>query len=269
MRRAASIDTLVREFGDCVAEQSKCIAKGDARKGNKYAKRYVAAFEKLRSFGDAGRDALADLMDDERADVSVMAAGFLLRHAEERASAVLRVHAEDPGIIGLGAQLALERWKDGTWCLDPAEDGVNEVSLVFALDVEDEWPPVCVECIRFELGSGGYRALAAPLFVKDLSVGDVISVEVDGAGSVRSWRHVHRSDHTTVWLLHLAANDQIDRALTRLRELGCNTVSLPQTGCYSVDVPGSVRIADVDAVISVLDEKAVGVAFPSMRHAVP
>jgi hypothetical protein len=143
---------------------------------------------------------------------------------------------------------------------------MNQVSLVFSLEIEDDWPPVGVESIPFELQDGNYRALVSPLFVKDLSVGDVISAEVNADGSVRTWRHVQRSDHTTVWLLRLEPNKQIDVALTRLRALGCNTVSLPQTGCYSVDVPSSVGISDVDAVLSILDENAVGVAFPAMRH---
>jgi hypothetical protein len=114
-----TIESLVKEFGDCVAAQSICIEQGDADTGNEYAKRYINAFKKLRSFGDAGRDALTKLLDDSRADVRVMAASFLLRHAEEKAKAVLSAEAEGPGLVAFGAQQALERWKDGTWALDP------------------------------------------------------------------------------------------------------------------------------------------------------
>jgi len=113
------IDTLVREFGDCVAAQAQCIADGDANAGNEYARRYVAAFERLRDFGSEGRDALRSLMADERADVRVMAAAFLLRHSEQEALSVLRREANQPGLVGFGAQQALDRWKDGTWSLDP------------------------------------------------------------------------------------------------------------------------------------------------------
>ena len=143
---------------------------------------------------------------------------------------------------------------------------MNQVSLVFPLDVDDDWPPVGVQSIPFELQDGNYRALVSPLFVMDLSVGDVISADLNADGSVRTWRHVQRSDHSTVWLLRLDPSNQIDEALARLRALGCNTVSLPQTGCHSVDVPSSVSIRDVDDVLSVLDENAAGVAFPAMRH---
>lgn len=143
---------------------------------------------------------------------------------------------------------------------------MSKVSLSFSLDVEDDWPPVGVECMPFEFENGLYTALVAPLFVKDLSVGDEISAEVDSNHSVLSWHHVRRSDHTTVWLLRTADEGHIDSALARLRVLGCNTVRATKMGCYSVDVPSSVSLADVDKALSVLDENAVAVAFPSLRH---
>ncbi len=55
-------------------------------------------------------------------------------------------------------------------------------------------------------------------------------------------------------------------ALTQLRGLGCNTAALEGAGTYSVDVPESVPIETVDAVLAYLDADAVAVAFPSMRH---
>ena len=110
---------LVEEFADCVAAQSDAMAAGDARKGNAYAKRYVAAFKQLRERGDEGRDALAALLTHERADVRVMAAAFLLRHCGERARAVLETEAKGKGLVAFGAAQALERWADGTWALDP------------------------------------------------------------------------------------------------------------------------------------------------------
>ena len=143
---------------------------------------------------------------------------------------------------------------------------MSKISLSFSLDVEDDWPPVSVECLPFEFENGLYTALVAPLFVKDLSVGDRISAELDANCSILSWHHVHRSDHTTVWLLRTADGGHIEAALAQLRALGCNTVSAAKMGCYSVDVPRSVSLADVDDALSMLDESAVAVAFPSLRH---
>lgn len=113
------IDDLVKEFGDCVAAQEAAIAKADPVEGNKFAKRYISAFEKLRSHGKPGRDALAALLDDDRPEVRVMAAAYLLRHCGDRAKKVLEKEAAGGGRIAFGAAQALQRWKEGTWSLDP------------------------------------------------------------------------------------------------------------------------------------------------------
>lgn len=48
-----------------------------------------------------------------------MAAAFLLRYRTTEAKAVLEVAANEGGIAALGAIMTLERWRDGTWALDP------------------------------------------------------------------------------------------------------------------------------------------------------
>jgi hypothetical protein len=114
-----NLDELVTEFADCVAAQNEAIANRDPNTGNKYAKRYIAAFEKLRRQGDSGRNALATLLSDSRPDVRVMAAAYLLRHSGNRARAVLEAEAKGTGIVAFGAAQALQRWNEGTWALDP------------------------------------------------------------------------------------------------------------------------------------------------------
>jgi hypothetical protein len=140
-------------------------------------------------------------------------------------------------------------------------------SLSFPLDVDDDWPPVAVESLPFAVTSRGYRALVAPLFVRDLSVGDVIAAEFDGEGRVRSWHHLERSRHTTVWLLRTDSRTAtIPSVLEALRTIGCATVTLQRFGCHAIDVPPTLPIQRVDALLEGLDESAVAVAFPSMRH---
>lgn len=141
-----------------------------------------------------------------------------------------------------------------------------QLSLRFPLPVENGWPPVAVESLPFKLSSDGYTALSSPLFVKDLSVGDVIEVTIDGECNVNSWRHVIRSRRSTIWLLRLKQPNAIDATLAELRALGCNSVGLDSVGCYAVDVPESVSIDRIDSVLALLDEDSVAVAFPSMRH---
>jgi uncharacterized protein YfaA (DUF2138 family) len=151
------------------------------------------------------------------------------------------------------------------------EASTHVASLQFSLDVEDGWPPVAVECLPFEpCADGSYRLLKSPLFIKDLSVDDRVAVRLmDGECSVELWRHVFRSGRTTIWLLRLQRTGAIEQALDALRHLGCNTVGLDEFGCYSIDVPSDLKMADVDAILSVLNPGQVAVAFSSMRHPEP
>ncbi|NVB83320.1 MAG: HEAT repeat domain-containing protein [Kofleriaceae bacterium] len=110
---------LVVQFAEDVVLQTDAIWRGDHKTGNKHAKRYIATFQKLRTMGDVGRDALAALLVHERPDVRVMAAAFLLRHRTPDALDVLRDAARGSGGAAFGASEAIKRWEEGTWALDP------------------------------------------------------------------------------------------------------------------------------------------------------
>jgi hypothetical protein len=143
---------------------------------------------------------------------------------------------------------------------------IDYVELRFSLKIEDGWPPVSVEGLPFRTTSAGYVATAPPLFVKDLSVGDVINAEVGNDGVVESWHHVSKSSRSVVWLLRIAKTEEIEGALERLRSVGCSTASLPSAGSYSIDVPGDVSVTDVDAILATLNPDKVAIAYPSFRH---
>lgn len=112
-------EKFVEEFAQNVAAQTDEILHGSAAKGNRHAKRYIAAFDELCAHGDAGRDALAALFTHPCVDVRVMAAAFLLRHRTAEAKAVLEEAAQGKGLAALEAQQSLKNWADGTWALDP------------------------------------------------------------------------------------------------------------------------------------------------------
>jgi hypothetical protein len=140
-------------------------------------------------------------------------------------------------------------------------------SVSFPLDVEDGWPPVGIESLPFEVVPRGLKLLVPPLFVKKLSVGDVIAVR-ERLGRVSSWKRTQRSAHSTIWLLRLkhGGTRDINRVLKRLRELGCNSSNAPQFGSYAIDVPSETPMRDVDAVLARLELERVAVAYPSFRH---
>ena len=110
---------LVEKFAMDVAAQTDAIWRGDARAGNKHAKRYLAAVDKLLAHGDSGRDALASLLNHPRMDVRVKAAAYLLRYRTAEAKAVLEEAAKSEGLIPFIASEVLKNWEQGTWALDP------------------------------------------------------------------------------------------------------------------------------------------------------
>ncbi|QSQ22962.1 DUF2019 domain-containing protein [Pyxidicoccus parkwayensis] len=112
------LQELAEEFAQNVAAQTDAIWNGDARKGNRHAKRYIAAFKKLREHRDAGMDALARLFTHPRMDVRVKAAIYLLSEKPEQARPVLEEAAKSEGMIPFEASQALKYWNEGTWRLD-------------------------------------------------------------------------------------------------------------------------------------------------------
>lgn len=120
-KRRIDTTALVTVFAEAVAAQTDAIWRADPRAGNKQAKKYIAAFHKLRQLGDEGRNALAALLKHERPDVRVMAAAYLLRHRTEEALAVLHEAAAGKGLVSFGASECIKRWEEGTWALDPAD----------------------------------------------------------------------------------------------------------------------------------------------------
>jgi len=113
------LEELLERFALNVAAQTEAIWRGDAKTGNKHARKYGAAVDKLLAHGDAGRDALLVLLEHEHMDVRVMAAAHLLRYRTTEARAVLEEAARGEGMIPFCAQQALKRWEEGTWALDP------------------------------------------------------------------------------------------------------------------------------------------------------
>lgn len=144
---------------------------------------------------------------------------------------------------------------------------IDKLELHFPLEVEDEWPPVSLEGVLVTyVGTSQYRIETPPLFVKGLSVGDVINAIIDSKENIKSWQHVIHSGHSTIWLHRLDEPSEIKRVLEKLEEYGCQAIRLPQAGCYSVDVPESLDIKIVDEVLGTLDSDKVAVAYPSFRH---
>lgn len=141
------------------------------------------------------------------------------------------------------------------------------IELHFVLEVDDDWPPVSVEGVPVTCVSDKFRIETPPLFIKKLSVGDVIKVlEFDSENQVSSWEHDSFSKNSTVWLLCMDEPSGLDDVLPKLEMIGCQVVRLSGRGCYSINVPESTDMGDVDSCLAALDESKVAIAYPSFRH---
>jgi hypothetical protein len=113
-----SIPELVDEFAKHCLAQRVALNRGDIAVANRHHDKSIAAWDDLIGrHGDAGRDGLATLFRHPSVEARVSAAVFLLRHKTEEA---IRVLEEAKAAGHFGAEQALERWREGTWNLDPA-----------------------------------------------------------------------------------------------------------------------------------------------------
>jgi hypothetical protein len=108
---------LVDKFAEHVIAQADAT---NARVANKHTRKYADVFRQLRSHGDEGRAALRALLEHDRSEVRVIAAGYLLRYCTDAARHVLMQEAAAQSILAFIASETLRRWDRGEWNLDPA-----------------------------------------------------------------------------------------------------------------------------------------------------
>lgn len=137
--------------------------------------------------------------------------------------------------------------------------------LVFQLNVVDEWPPVAKESMAVEDVSTGHMVIVPPFFLHDMSVGDVIDVDRDGAGVVVDWRHVTKSRRSTVWVL-AKSGANIEPVLDKLKALGCNIERFEEVRYFAIDVPETCSLEALDDCLDAVAEDEAAIVFPSLRH---
>lgn len=137
--------------------------------------------------------------------------------------------------------------------------------IVFNLDVEDGWPPVAREGLQCTTQNGYYRVEVPPLFIKNISVGDLIEVQFDSAGDVKHWRQVKESSRSTVWIMTFGGYS-VQSVIQKLLLLKCNVERFEEYGYFSIDVPAECPVGKLDACLQDIDTSKASIAFPSFRH---
>nr|WP_324260160.1 DUF4265 domain-containing protein [Cellvibrio fontiphilus] len=136
----------------------------------------------------------------------------------------------------------------------------------FALDIEDDWPPVSSESVWCERVGENYKVLNAPFFIHRLAYGDVFSAVPDSVNQhVFEFEVIEQSGHSLVWLMN-AAQIEISEKLESISELGCNYEGFPLFNLVAIDVPPNVNFHALDVIIESLETNGIAVAFPVWRH---
>jgi hypothetical protein len=140
-------------------------------------------------------------------------------------------------------------------------------NVLFALEIEDGWPPVATESIWCERRDGNYQLKSIPLFIRGLAVGDIVAATPDKESrQIHDYDVLDVSGHSVIWMLNPVKLD-IAEFISELEALGCKVATgLLGYNHYAIDVPPEVDIAALDGMISVWDSVGLAFAYPAWRH---
>lgn len=106
---------LLKRFAVAAVAHHEALEDMDEERANSQARIVAALHGALLAEGQAGQDGLLALTEDINPVVAGMAAVYLLHLYPERCLAVLREIANEPGLLGFRASIAVERWETGDW----------------------------------------------------------------------------------------------------------------------------------------------------------
>ena len=136
----------------------------------------------------------------------------------------------------------------------------------FALDIEDEWPPVSSESIWCEKVGENYKALNAPFFIPNLAYGDIFTAVPDSVNQhVFEFEVIKQSGHSLIWLMN-TTKIEISEKLEGISELGCKYEGFPAFNLIAIDVPPNANVHALDLIVESLEVLGLAVAYPVWRH---
>lgn len=138
--------------------------------------------------------------------------------------------------------------------------------VAFALDIENEWPPVATEHVWCEKTGSVYQLKNAPFFIQGLAFDDKFSAEPDSVnGCVFEFTVVESSGHSLVWILEQDGL-KLSQYEDELISLGLSVEGFPRFSLHAVDVPAIVNSEAVNELMDRLEGLGFAMAFPVWRH---
>jgi len=106
---------LLLRFASISTAHYQALEEMNEERANTYAKMIAGLYRSIVEYGESGRQALLELVDDNDPIVAGMAAVYSIRYDSTRCLSALERVALEPGLLGFRAQVAIERWMSGEW----------------------------------------------------------------------------------------------------------------------------------------------------------
>ena len=137
--------------------------------------------------------------------------------------------------------------------------------VLFALEVEDGWPPVATEGVWCERVNGNYKLKNVPFFISGLAMDDTFTAEPDAVNEhIFEYEILKESGRSVVWLMNNKRLD-ISEFIKKIKALGCRYESLTQYSLGAIDVPPSIDVTQFYQAIDEYEAKGLDFAFPVWR----
>lgn len=109
------IQLLLQRFARAAQAHHAALEALDAERAETQARILAGLHESLVNSGEEGLEKLLELATSSDPVVAGMAAVYSLRRNSGQCLATLRRVAEEPGLLGFRAGVAIERWESGEW----------------------------------------------------------------------------------------------------------------------------------------------------------
>lgn len=109
------MERLLSRFAVAAKAHHEALESLAETRANFQARVIAGLVESIVQEGAAGRERLLSLVDGDNRAVAGMAAVYSLSFDAKRSLALLRRLAEEPGLLGFRAGMAIQRWESGEW----------------------------------------------------------------------------------------------------------------------------------------------------------
>lgn len=138
--------------------------------------------------------------------------------------------------------------------------------VIFALEIEDGWPPVAAEGVWCEVIGDLYKLKSTPVFIKGLAVGDIFRASPDPINhQIFDFSIDQPSGRSLIWFMENENGEDI-QIENDLIILGCKITHTEGVPVKAVDVPENVDLEKLDSIIEAYQNRGVSFAFPVWRH---